>query len=54
MDYRADLGDAWLTQEAELGDRQTFIKLILPNGSQNECNQYLEKNGITRALVYPV
>jgi hypothetical protein len=54
MDYRADLADAWLTQEAELGDRQIFVKLILPKGSQNECSQYLAENGITREVVYPV
>lgn len=54
MDYRADLADAWITQEAELGDRQIFIHLILPNGSQDECNRYLAKKGITHEVVYPV
>jgi hypothetical protein len=53
MDYRADLADAWITQEAELTDRQIFMKLILPNGTQSECGQYLTKNGVTREVVYP-
>ena len=54
MDYRADLADAWITQEAQLVDRQIFIKLILPNGSQSACGQYLVEKGITREVVYPV
>jgi len=54
MDYRADLADAWITQEAELVDRQIFIKLILPNGSQSACHQYLAEKGITREVIYPI
>ncbi len=54
MDYRADLADAWLTQESGLVDRQIFIKLILPNGSQDECDMYLRKKRITSEVVFPV
>ena len=47
-DFRLDLSNAWYSMESE-NTPQTFIKMILPNGTQEECTEDLEskspKNG---------
>ena len=53
MDYRCDLADAWFTQEAALVESQIFVKLVLPEETQDECTEYLTGKGITREVVYP-
>lgn len=54
MDMRYDLAEIWSQKEAELenGDR-IFIKLILPSGTKDECDEWLVKNSITSRYIYP-
>jgi hypothetical protein len=54
MDLRFDLATSWTLQETEkdTGD-QIFVKLILPNGTQQECCSYLAQRGITEAWLFP-
>lgn len=52
LDYRYDLADIWVNQESRLNNRQLFINLILPDGTQGDCAQYLQSKGITRQFIY--
>lgn len=53
MDLRLDLQERWRIQEqANLGETIT-VKVILPSGSEQECNDYLASKGIDRTFIYP-
>lgn len=54
MDLRFDLTELWTRmmngrQDGEL----LFIKLRLPPGSSMECNDWLERKGITKSFLFP-
>lgn len=54
MDLRYDLATIWASQEGnEDAENRIFIKLILPNGTQQECSSYLMRNGITESWLFP-
>lgn len=54
MDLRYDLEDIWKQQEvAENRKERIFIKLILPNGTQNDCEDYLNTRGVTHEYLFP-
>jgi hypothetical protein len=54
MDLRFDLASQWVSQENENGaGDQIFVKLILPNGTQEECSRYLTRKGITESWLSP-
>lgn len=53
MDLRHSLDKIWELQERKLKDEYIFIKLILPNGAQDDCNKYLLNKGITDDYIYP-
>lgn len=51
-DYRYDLADIWVDQGRRLNNKRLFVNLILVNGTQNDCEQYLQDKGITEEFVY--
>lgn len=54
MDLRFDLASLWLSQEEENNTQgQIFVKLVLPNGTQQECSSYLRQKGITQSCLFP-
>lgn len=53
MDLRYSLDEIWKLQEQKLEGEYIFIKLILPNGTQEVCNKYLESQGITQEIIWP-
>jgi hypothetical protein len=53
MDLRIDLASIWIEQEANALSEQIFVKLILPYGTQDECNNYLMSKGITDTWLFP-
>lgn len=54
MDLRYDLASAWRSQEAAGNSRgQIYVKLILPNGTQQECSSYLMWKGMTESWLFP-
>ena len=53
MDLRYDLEDIWKTQESNMNGELIYVKLILPNGTQSVCNQYLMEKGITKTWLFP-
>lgn len=54
MDLRFDLSEIWMRNEYELEeDERIFIKLILPRGTFNKCNEWLLENNIDRSFIYP-
>jgi len=56
MDLRYDLEDIWKLQEKDKKeDEYIFIKLILPDGTQKECDDYLNSQSppITHRHLFP-
>lgn len=54
MDLAYDLEDIWKQQELpEIRNERIFIKLILPDGTQNDCGDYLDGKGITHEYLFP-
>jgi len=53
MDMRVDLADIWRRQEVDNKSEQIFLKLVLPDGTQKECNSYLLDQGITASWLFP-
>ena len=56
MDLRYDLEDIWKLKEKDSKENEyIFIKLILPNGTQKECEDYLNDQSppITHRHLFP-
>lgn len=56
MDLRYDLEEIWRLQEKDTKDEQfIFIKLVLPDGTQKECEDYLSNQSppITHRHLFP-
>jgi hypothetical protein len=54
MDLRYDLATFWSLCEEKGGwAEQIFVKLILPDGTQEECAAYLASKGITASWIFP-
>jgi len=54
MDLRFDLASLWISQEEnEDSTDRIFVKLILPNGTQQDCSSYLAQSGITESWLFP-
>lgn len=53
MDLRFDFASIWNKQEIDNKIEQIFVKLVLPNGTQSECNCYLASKGITETWLFP-
>jgi len=52
MDFRYDLAEIWSSQDK---DKSVFVKLILPDGTQEECKHYLNSQypPITQEYLFP-
>lgn len=56
MDLRYDFEDIWKLQEKDKKDEEyIFIKLILPDGTQKVCEDYLNSQSpsITHRYLFP-
>ena len=54
MDLRYDLADIWSSQEEATDmDERIFMKLILPDGTQEKCRKYLLEIGMTSDFIFP-
>ncbi len=56
MDLRYDLEDIWkLLEKDKKEEEYIFIKLILPDGTQKECENYLNSQSppITQKYLFP-
>lgn len=53
MDLRCDLETTWRSREEELENETIVVKLILPAGSEEAVNMYLNEKGINRSYVFP-
>jgi hypothetical protein len=56
MDLRYDLATIWSDQDLmnKKGKDQIFVKLVLLDGTQDECATYLTKRGITASWLFPL
>lgn len=53
MDMTCPFEDIWIEKEHHANtDGLTFMKLILPNGSQNACKDYLAQKEITDDFIF--
>ena len=55
MDFRYDLADIWVGQEKQFNSERVVVNLILPDGTQKECEEYLNSQSppITHAYLFP-
>jgi hypothetical protein len=53
MHLRYPLEEIWHVKENEIKNEYIFIKLILPNGTQDECCKYLLSQRITKRYLFP-
>lgn len=53
MDLRLDLMEHWRLQEKANPGETIAVKLVLPPGSEQDCNTYLGSRGVNSALIYP-
>lgn len=53
MDLRCSLEEVWELQEKNHNDGFIYIKLILPDGTQKECHDYLLNRNITKEFILP-
>ncbi len=55
MDFRYDLADIWVSNEQNFNMKRVVINLILPDGTQKECDEYLNNQSppITRKYLFP-
>lgn len=53
MDLRLDLLESWRVYETALKDETILIKIVLPAGSESDCECHLTKSGVARSFIYP-
>jgi len=53
MDLRLDLIEQWRLQEEANPNEVIAVKLVLPPGSEQDCDAYLRSRGINSELIYP-
>jgi len=55
MDSRYDLADIWVSNEQNFNMERVVVNLILPDGTQKECDEYLNDQSppITREYLFP-
>lgn len=53
MDLRLDLHKLWKLIETTPGKETILVKLVLPEGTENEVSTYLLSKGIDRSFIYP-
>lgn len=53
MELRLDLRELWRLQENTLKHETVLVKLILPQGTEDEVHNYLLSKGIDRSFIYP-
>ena len=55
MDFRYDLANIWVPHEKQFNSERAVVKLILPDGTQKECEEYLNSQSppITHDYLFP-
>lgn len=53
MDLRLDLMEHWRLQEKASSGETIAVKLVLPPGSEQDCNAFLGSKGVNSAFIYP-
>lgn len=53
MELRLDLLEQWRLQELSQSDSTIIVKLVLPEGSTEECAAYLASKGVTTDHIFP-
>lgn len=53
MELRADLRELWRLVENEPGRETILVKLVVPEGTEDEIHSYLVSKGIDRTFIYP-
>ncbi len=54
MDLRFDLAETWRHFEREKGlNERTFLKVVLPKNTTQECDAWLSEAGITKDFIFP-
>jgi len=55
MDFRYDLADIWVPHEKQFNRERVVVNLILPDGTQKECEEYLNNQSppITHDYLFP-
>jgi hypothetical protein len=53
MDLRCDLESIWRIQEQSLDGEKIICKVVLPSGSQDDANKYLEEKGFSYDFLFP-
>lgn len=53
MDFRYDIADIWASYEIQK-KKKVFITLLLTENLKRESARYLESNGITEEVIYPL
>lgn len=52
LELRVDFQELWRLHESIQGHETVFVKLVLPDGSQNDVDSYLASKGIDRSFIY--
>jgi hypothetical protein len=53
MDLRLDLMEHWRLQDRANPGETIAVKVVLPPGSEQDCNAYLTSREVNSALIYP-
>jgi hypothetical protein len=53
IDLRCDLESIWKIQEQSLEGEKIIFKIVLPSGSQDDANKYIEEKGISYDFLFP-
>lgn len=53
MELGFDLSEVWANLHSTHGHQQVVFKLVLPDGSQDDCARYLRRSGLTTARLFP-
>ena len=53
MELRVDLRERWRLVENTPGRETVLVKLVLPEGTEDEVRTYLLSKGIDRTFIYP-
>ena len=53
MDLRLDLLEHWRLQERANSGETIAVKLVVPPGSEQDCNAFLGSRGVNSAFIYP-
>jgi hypothetical protein len=53
MELVYDFAEVWDSNQRQPGSEQIILKLVLPAGTQGDCERYLTERGVTEEYLFP-